>query len=383
MRTIGLMSGTSIDGIDAALVRFDGDVASLDWEVEAFRDAPYTRARRDAIHDAITNGDARALCDINVRLGEWLAEAALALCDQAGVEPGAVDVIGSHGHTIWHRPPDDGRRGATLQLGCAATIAERTGIAVVSDFRSRDVAAGGHGAPLVPFADRLLFAADGITRVLVNVGGMANLTRVPPRGSAEPLLAFDTGPGNALIDAAVDAATAGRTSFDQGGERARRGRIDEALLTGLLADPFFDLEPPRSTGREAFGAVRVKQLIERRQPRDDADWDALIATLTELTARTIEQSVRRFVLPRGADEVVLTGGGARNEHLVSRVAALLQPLPVRAGAEVGIDSDAKEAVAFAALAWAHVMRVPGNVPEVTGAAGPRVLGSLTPGGSAA
>jgi anhydro-N-acetylmuramic acid kinase len=379
MRTIGLMSGTSIDGIDAALVRFDGGVDSLRWEIEAFRDSPYRRDRRDAIRHAITGGDAQALCDINVRLGEWFAEAALELCAQAHIEPAAVTVIGSHGHTIWHRPPQAGRRGATLQLGCAATIAERTAIDVVSDFRSRDVAAGGHGAPLVPFADRLLFAADGTTRILVNAGGMANLTRVPPRGAAEPLLAFDTGPGNALVDAAVAAATAGRTTFDRDGERARRGTVDEALLAALLEDPFFALEPPRSTGREAFGEERVRQLIADRRPAAEADWDALIATLTELTARSIEQAVRRFVLPRGADELVLTGGGARNHHLVSRVTALLQPLPVRTGDAVGIAVDAKEAVAFAALAWAHVTGVPGNVPEVTGAAGPRVLGCLTPG----
>jgi anhydro-N-acetylmuramic acid kinase len=378
MRTMGLMSGTSIDGIDAALVSFEGDVRTLRWTLESFRSTPYTAERRDAIRRAIDSGNAATLCDLHADLGEWFAEAALALCAGAGVDTTEVTAIGSHGHTVWHRPPGAGRRGATLQLGCAATIAERTGIDVISDLRSRDVAAGGHGAPLVSFADRLLFAADHATRVLVNIGGMANLTRVPYRGSTEPLLAFDTGPGNGLMDVAAALATGGSATYDADGQRAARGTADEAALAGLLADPFFSQTPPRSTGRERFGRALVESVVADRQPRTERDWDDIIATFTELTARSIADSVRRFVEPRGVDEVIVTGGGASNAHLMARLATLLAPHPVTTGDAVGINADAKEAVAFAALAWAHIHGVPGNVPEVTGARGARLLGSRTP-----
>ena len=378
VRIIGLMSGTSLDGIDAALVRFDGEPATLAWELEAFRSTSYTAEQRARIQDAIESGNTGSICRLHADLGEWFAEAALALCRTADLRTSVIAAIGSHGQTVWHEPPAHGRRGATLQLGCAATIAERTGITVVSDFRTRDMAAGGHGAPLVPFADRMLFALPGRVRVLLNIGGMANLTRVPPRGSDQPLLAFDTGPGNALIDAAVERATDGRESFDRDGGRARAGRADDVLLAKLLEDTFFAQPPPRSTGREHFGRDYVDRLIAVRDPQSDTEWADLIATLTALTAQSIALAMRSFVLPHGADEVVVTGGGAGNAALMSALAAALAPLPVRDGRTAGIDPDAKEAIAFAALAWAHLMNVPGNVPEVTGSAGPRVLGSRTP-----
>jgi len=377
MRVIGLMSGTSLDGIDAAIVRFDGDVNNLAWEVEYFLTVPLDAARRQAIHDAIVDGTAATLCRLNADLGEWFAEAALLVCEKAGIAPADVDLIGSHGQTIWHEPPTRERRGATLQLGDAATIAERTGIDVVSDFRTRDVAAGGQGAPLVSWADRTLFAARH-SRVLLNLGGMANLTFVPPRGTEAPLLAFDTGPGNALINAAVEIATAGRETFDRQGERARAGKVHEPLLIELLAHPFFSEEPPKSTGRETFGKPLVEDIV-RRMPALRLDWNDLIATLTELTAATVADAVRTWVLDRGPEEVIVTGGGARNPELMRRIAERLAPLPIRNGESLGLDPDAKEAVAFAALAWAHVAGIPGNVPSATGAAGPRVLGSFTPG----
>jgi anhydro-N-acetylmuramic acid kinase len=377
------MSGTSLDGIDAALVELAGDMHAPVWSVRAFVDVPYTPAQRRAIHDAIVDGNAAALCRLHADLGEWFADAALRVCAAAGVTPEQVAVLGSHGQTVWHEPPAGGRRGATLQLGCAATIAERTGIAVVSDFRTRDVAAGGEGAPLVPWADRLLFSQPRRRRVLQNIGGMANLTWLPPRGAAEPLLAFDTGPGNALIDAAVELATDGRETFDRDGTWAGDGRIDEPLLAELLAHPFLQREPPKSTGREVFGRPFVQQLVTRIRPAGRAEWAALIATLTEVTAASIVNSIRRWVVPRGVEEVVLTGGGASNPVLVRRITQQLAPLPVSSEASaLGIDPAAKEAIEFAALAWAHLRGVPGNVPEATGAIGPRVLGSYTPGRTA-
>jgi anhydro-N-acetylmuramic acid kinase len=376
----GLMSGTSLDGIDAALVEFTGDIRRLTWSVRAFVDVGYAPAQRHAIHEAIVAGNAAALCRLHAELGEWFADAALRVCAAAGVATDQVAVLGSHGQTIWHEPPDAGRRGATLQLGCPATIAERTGIAVVSDFRTRDMAAGGEGAPLVPWVDRLLFSAPGKRRVLQNIGGMANLTWLPPRDADEPLLAFDTGPGNALIDAAVELATDGRETYDRDAVWADAGALDEALLDELLAHPFLQREPPKSTGREVFGRPFVQQLVARNRPADHAAWAALISTLTEVTVRSIVSSIQRWLVPRGVDEVVLTGGGASNPAIVRRIAQQLAPVPVRSEATaLGVDPAAKEAVAFAALAWAHLCSEPGNVPSATGAAGPRILGSYTPG----
>ena len=378
MRVIGLMSGTSMDGIDAALVRFEDGADGPQWRVEASLTLPYDAGRRGRIHAAVTRGTAESLCRLHAELGEWLAEAALAACAKAGIDPAAVDLIGSHGQTVWHEPPAGGRRGATLQLGCAATIAERTGIDVISDFRSRDVAAGGHGAPLVPWVDGLLFAVAGRSRVLVNVGGMANLTRVGPHGSGQPLVAFDTGPGNALIDAAAEAASDGADTFDRDGARAAAGRIDEAWLDDLLGHPFFAVAPPKSTGRETFGRLFLEERVRRWGVRGTR-WNDLIATLTALTARTIADAVTRWALPLGVDEVVVTGGGASNPVLLRLLAEALAPRPVIGGRSAGIDPDAKEAIAFAALAWAHAMGLAGNVPGVTGASGPRILGSRTPG----
>jgi anhydro-N-acetylmuramic acid kinase len=202
---------------------------------------------------------------------------------------------------------------------------------------------------------------------------------VPPRGSAEPVFAFDTGPANALIDAAVEIATGGRHRFDRDGRLAARGRVDEALLADLLRHPYFHAEPPKSTGREEFGRPFVERLVEALAPEGDQDWMDLVATLTELTARTVADAYARWVVPRGVDEVVLTGGGARNPVLAGRIRTLLDPLPVLDGGALDVDPDAKEAVAFAVLAWAHLRGIPANLPSATGAAGRRVLGSLTPG----
>jgi anhydro-N-acetylmuramic acid kinase len=377
---IGLMSGTSLDGIDAALVEIDGTPGGPDWQIRSFLDIPYAAAQRTAIHDGIVQGNASSLCRLNADIGEWFADAALRLLGEAGVAAGDVTVIGSHGQTIWHEPPHDGRRGSTLQLGCAATIAERTGIAVVSDFRSRDMAAGGEGAPLVPWVDRLLFSHPTRRRVLQNIGGMGNLTWLPPRGSPESVLAFDTGPGNALIDAAVELASSGASTFDRDGQWAAAGTADESLVAELLAHPFLEREPPKSTGREVFGRPFVQQLAERVAPQNRADWAALICTLTELTARSIATAIRRWVLPRGVDEVVITGGGAFNTQLVERIRRQLPDVEIQAGAHtLGIDPAAKEALAFAALAWAYMQGATGNIPEATGASGARVLGSFTPG----
>lgn len=383
MLIVGLMSGTSLDGVDAALVELRGNTPeALEWRVVHGATRPYDGEQREAIHDAIAQGDARALCRLDAQLGEWLAAAAVQVCDEAGVALTDIAVIGSHGQTIWHEPPENGHRGSTLQLGDAATIAERTGCAVVSNFRVRDVAAGGHGAPLVPWVDRVLFAVPDRARALQNIGGIGNVTRVPARGTDEEVLAFDTGPGNALIDAAVELATSGRLTFDRDGAFAARGIVDERLLGELLAHPYFAVRPPKSTGREAFGRPFVARLVQAVEPEGDADWCDLVATLTELTARSIAEAYQRWLIPLGLSEVVVTGGGAHNQTLIARLIALLDPLPVRDGGALGVEPGLKEAVAFAVLAWAHLHHQPGNIPAATGAQGPRVLGSYTPGAAA-
>ncbi|CAN5777111.1 anhydro-N-acetylmuramic acid kinase AnmK [soil metagenome] len=380
MLIAGLMSGTSLDGVDAALVEVEGDTPeTLRWELAGFRSVPFTEQQRAMIHGAILAGTADALCTLNAELGEWLAAAVLCVCEESGVELERLDAVGSHGQTVWHRPPDDNGRGSTLQLGDPATIAERTGVPVIADFRSRDMAAGGHGAPIVPWVDQVLFRLPDAARAMQNIGGIGNVTWVPPLGSEQSAFAFDTGPGNALIDAAVELATSGRMVFDRGGQLAARGELDEALVTELLAHPFFLLEPPKSTGRETFGRPFVERVIGIIQPEGDQDWLDLIATLTELSARSVADAYRRWIVPRGIAEVVVTGGGALNPTLMGRIAALLDPLPVRDGTSVGIDPEAKEAVAFAILAWAHLCGIPANVPAATGAQGPRILGSYTPG----
>jgi len=340
------------------------------------------------LHAALESGGPRELTRLHLLLGEWFAAAARELLEKAGVPPAQVAAVGSHGQTVWHDPPSEGERGGSLQLGCPATLAERTGIGVVSDFRSRDLASGGHGAPLVPWADRVFFSSPEGPRTLQNLGGMGNVTWLPKAGDPSPILAFDTGPGVALLDAAAAMATGGEWSCDRDGRLARRGEPSEALLERLLSHPFFQLEPPRSTGREIFGREMVREaagwLGEERDgdlapgSRDEG-WPDLLATLVALTARSVGEAYRRWVIPRGVDEVYLMGGGARNPVLFEAVRRELAPLPVRPGEELGMDPDAREAAAFALLAWAHIRGIPANVPQATGSVGPRVLGSWTPG----
>ncbi|MGH7449543.1 MAG: anhydro-N-acetylmuramic acid kinase, partial [Longimicrobiales bacterium] len=235
-------------------------------------------------------------------------------------------------------------------------------------------------APLVPWVDWLLFSHPTRRRVLQNIGGMGNLTWLPPRGSVEPVLAFDTGPGNALIDAAVELASSGQSTFDRDGRWAAEGAPDQALLEELLAHPFLQRDPPKSTGREVFGRPFVQQLAERVAPQNRQEWAALICTLTEFSAHSIARAIERWALPRGVDEVVITGGGALNAELVARIRRQLSGVEVTAdNGALGIDPAAKEALAFAVLAWAHTQGHPGNVPEATGASGARVLGCYTPG----
>jgi anhydro-N-acetylmuramic acid kinase len=369
---VGLMSGTSLDGVSAAAVRFQPAAdGRLEAHLLSFVNTHYTPPQRDQIARALGAGTAADYCRLAFDLGEWLADAAVAVIASAGIARDEIRAIGSHGQTLWHEPPH-----ATWQIGEAAVIAERTGVDVVSDFRVRDVAARGQGAPLVPIADAMLFAGDA-WRVLQNIGGMGNVTVVPPHGTLEGVRAFDTGPGVAVIDAVVRSFQPWMTC-DEDGRLAAAGTPVGGAVTELLSDPYFASPPPKSTGRELFDDRYVTRLIERcREISPACSTEDIVATATALTARSIADAYRRF-LPEPVSEVVLSGGGANNLTLVAMLRRELAPLHIRMFEELYFVGDAKEAVAFALLAHLHLERVPANVPRATGALGPRVLGKLTP-----
>lgn len=362
---IGLMSGTSLDGMDAALVRFTGPTHA---DLVAFVTRPYTEAERSGIRAALQGGPPRDFARLHVSLAEWACQAVQLALDAAPARASDLAFIAFHGQTIWHEPPS-----VSWQLGEPAVLAERFGVPVVSNFRSRDVAAGGQGAPLVPLADVLLFGAPDDPRVLLNLGGMANLTYVARRAHEAGALAFDTGPGVAVMDAVTRLVQPDLT-FDRDGRLAAAGRANEAVLGELLADPFFATAPPRSTGREHFGDEYARAL-HRRVPGPDG-----VATAVELTARSIARALADWVPP--APEIVASGGGVHHPGLMAALERQLRAngrtARLRKFDELFFSGDAKEAVAFALLGYLTLHGQPGNLVAATGAAGPRVLGTVAP-----
>jgi len=369
-RVVGLMSGTSLDGIDAALVDIEGFGPAARIALVDFRTTPYTPEQREHIH-ALFSGNAAELCQGNFLLGGWFADAARAIAGS-----GALHLVGSHGQTVWHHPPSAvaarGGVASTLQLGEPAVIAARTGVVTVGDFRVADVAHGGEGAPLLPFADWLLFRAPGRVRALQNIGGIANVALVSDDRDAT--LAFDNGPGNVMIDALMPAASDGAETVDRDGAFSARGRVQDDLLAALMKDDYLAQPPPKSTGRERYG--KPAALAWAAQHADRAPLD-LLATAVAFTAHAIADSYRRFLVPRGAiDEVLVSGGGAHNATLMAELARLLSPIPVRAFAAHGIDADAKEAVAFALFAVQTIHADVASLPSVTGAERASILGKI-------
>jgi anhydro-N-acetylmuramic acid kinase len=367
---VGLMSGTSADGADAALCEIAGSGDDLRARVLAHVTIPFARSLRERLY-ALAEADAAEVCELDVLIGEAFAQAAHEVCRAAGVLIGAVHLVASHGQTAAHRPRSAGQIGGTMQIAEAAVIAERTGRPVISDFRVRDMAAGGEGAPLVPLVDHLLFRAPGRRRAIQNIGGIANVTLVG--GGLDEVIAFDNGPGNMALDAVARAASRGVEAFDVDGRRAARGQIDAALLAELNRHPYLDRPPPKSTGRELFGKSFVYPLLDAW---DGRPLDDLLATLTRFTAEAIARSYREH-LPVFPDEIYLCGGGASNPTLRAHLTALCTPALVSDTAAFGVHPDAKEALAFAVLANETLFGHPGNVPAATGAAGPRVLGKIT------
>ena len=368
---VGIMSGTSLDGVSTALVRIGGDPEHPEVTLVAFRQESYSSAERGAIIQAIARGGARDLALLHVALGERFAGAVLQLLVEAKVTPRELTFVASHGQTIWHEPAR-----ATLQLGDPAVIAERVGVQVVSDFRSRDVAAGGQGAPLVPMADVMLFGHPERGRLLLNLGGMANITWVPRRGVVAGAMAFDTGPGVAVIDA-VTRRVDRDAPYDVDGERARRGRALPRVLDELLADPYFGEAPPKSTGREHFGIEFADRLIALVRQRAGSDNDC-VATATALTVESIARAIERWAACPPEAELVVSGGGARNPALLEHLAARVRPRPIVPFDTLFFDGDAKEALAFAFLGYLTLASRPGNVPAATGARAGRILGHVTP-----
>jgi anhydro-N-acetylmuramic acid kinase len=382
---IGLMSGTSADGVDAALVRIDGSARSTRIRLQAFHTLPFPAGMREAILAASDPriGTVDLLCRLNVAVGEVFAEAALEVARQAGISIGAVDLIGSHGQTVQHLPEPWPLGGypirATLQLGEPCVIAERTGVMTVADFRPRDMVAGGEGAPLAPYVHYILFGDAHRTRIIHNIGGISNVTILPAGGELADVLAFDTGPGNMPIDGAISRLTGGREIFDKDGARARGGRVHQPLVEELLAHPFLQRPPPKSTGREAFGSPFLDQVLVRGAELG-VTGDDLLATLTAFTAATMADAYRRFILPRHPQvESVLCGGGSHNPTLTAWLSRELPDVEWHTCDDFGGSADALEAVIFAVLAHETVCGHPANVPTATGAKRAVLLGKVVPG----
>jgi anhydro-N-acetylmuramic acid kinase len=381
VKVVGLMSGTSADAVDAALVEWPESPDVRPFDLLAAREDPLPDALRARIHrlaaGRVPGPDVlREALALDVELGELFAASARAVAEDAGVPLASVDAVASHGQTVAHHPEVHG----TLQLGDPSVIAERTGCTTVADFRARDLAAGGEGAPLAPFFHWAALGDPEEGRLVLNLGGIANVTWLPPGGRAAEVLAFDVGPANALLDGVVSVATEGRERMDAGGARARRGRVDPGLLGRLLEDDYLLRPPPKSTGRERYGTAEAEALAHswREAGRGLED---LLATLTAFTAEAVALAWRDHLAPLGGPlgRVLVGGGGARNPILVEALRAAFRDVVVDPFDAAGVPSDAAEAMAFSLLGRNALLGLPNHLPRCTGAAGPRVLGEIVPG----
>lgn len=378
---IGLMSGTSADGMDAVLTRIEGHGTSTRVKQLAFCFTPYSEEVRAEILRLAGGGAACAadFCRINFLMGQLACEASEALCRHAGVDKKEIDLIGSHGQTLWHIPQEEtylGRRQrSTLQLGEDALLAERFGCPVVGDFRVRDMAAGGLGAPLVPYTEYLLYRSETECVALQNIGGIGNVTIMPAACALENVMAFDTGPGNMVIDAIIARMTGGKQRYDDGGAAAARGRVNAALLSHMMEDDYLRLPPPKTTGREYYGPAYVDALLRYADAQGVAMPDVL-ATATRFTAETIAYGLKRFA-PARPSRLIVGGGGCLNKTLMAHLSDALPDCRVMTNEDLGLDSNAKEAVAFAILANEAIFATPNNAPSATGANHPVVMGKIS------
>ncbi len=376
------MSGTSADGVDAALVEWPEGEAPRPFALLAFHESPYPAQLQERIHRlaagrAEPGAALRELAALDVELGERFAEAAREVALLASCPLDAVHAIASHGQTVAHHP----ELRATLQIGDPSLIAERTGCTTVADFRPRDVAAGGEGAPLAPFFHFAAFAEPSEGRAILNLGGIANLSWIPRAAAAEDVVAFDVGPANALVDGVVRIQTGGRERMDRDGARARSGRVDAGLLERLLDDDFLRRAPPKSTGRERYGAAEAEALAaEWREAGREAD--DLVATLVAFSVEAVRRACEEHLGARGVLERLLVGGGgARNPALLEGLAVALQGVPVEPFDAVGVPAQAAEAMAFALMGRNALLGLPNHLPRCTGARRAAVLGEIVPGRS--
>jgi anhydro-N-acetylmuramic acid kinase len=383
MLVLGMMSGTSADGIDVALARISGAPPNLQAKLLGHTSAKFPAALRKEILRVAEQGPITAgeLSQLNFRLGKVFADAALSACRRFRMSPTKIALIGSHGQTIFHQgrmiPLFGAPTASTLQIGEPSLIAAGTGITTVADFRPADIALGGQGAPLVPYADYLLYGHAKLGRVSLNLGGIANVTVLPRAAKPHQVLAFDTGPANMLIDALVSHYTRGRRRFDANAQLASQGRSIPALLNELLRDPYLKLAPPKSTGREYYGHAYLQKVLalarrHRAKPND------VIRAATIFTALSVVDALNRFVLPKTKiHQLIVSGGGARNPLILTQLSAALPGIEVLPSARLGIPEDAKEAFAFALLAYESFHQRPANLPSATGARGPAILGKIS------
>ena len=375
MIVIGLMSGTSADGIDAAVVQISGAPPTLKWKLVKHVHMNYAPELQSEILACCSpkTGTVDRICALNFAIGETFANAAIQSAQAAGLAMNQIELIGSHGQTIWHIP-----EGSTLQVGEPAVIAERTGVTTVSNLRTRDMAAGGQGAPLVPYLDVLVLTHPTQVRAAQNIGGIGNVTFLPPASATNATaFAFDTGPGNMLIDDATRRATNGTQTYDRDGILGARGKIDAILLAELMTHSFLKMKPPKTTGREVYGAHFGGEAWARAKARNVRDED-IVTTMTAFTAESIMQAYRDF-LPQMPDEIVVSGGGALNPTLMHMMRERLAPARIITSDEAGLPSEAKEAIAFAIMAYEAIHHRPGNLPAATGAKRAVILGNITPG----
>lgn len=380
---IGLMSGTSLDGIDAALTRITGSGTNTKADLLAFTTTPFSKTLRDKLLATVLGkeGGSYNLCQLNAFMGKMLAQACVEVCAAAGVSPKDIDFVGSHGITVYHQPqavPFAGEmvRG-TLQIGEAAEIAEVLGCIVVADFRVRDFAAGGQGAPLVPYTEYLLYQEEGKCIALQNIGGIGNITILPPNGKLDDVVAFDTGPGNMLIDSAIARVTGGEKTYDESGNFAKNGKVNEMLVAYLmeLDKDYLNQKPPKSTGREYYNDSYVNKIFEKQGQLNISDED-MVATVTNHTAACIAFGIEKFAVTR-PEKLIIGGGGSYNKTLVQMVQRALGDVKVITQEEVGLSSEAKEAVAFAVLANEAIKGNTNNAPSATGAKHPVIMGKIS------
>ncbi|HEY4716025.1 MAG TPA: anhydro-N-acetylmuramic acid kinase [bacterium] len=372
MFVIGLISGTSADGVDAALVKINGAGEKITIKEIAFRTYSFSRDLQDEIFRiSHGKGNAGEISMLNFKLGEIFAQAALRIADKAGIPIRKVSLIGSHGQTVSHIP---GR--ASFQIGEPAVISKRTGVVTIADFRPADIAAGGEGAPLSCLLHYHLFRKKGESTLVLNIGGISNFTLVPSSGGTSDILAFDTGPGNMLIDGLVRDVTGGKKKYDHHGRIGKKGRINQKLLGRLMQNRFILKPPPKSTGREAFGKVLIEGLKEI-QKKEKIVFKDLVATVTAFTSESVYYNYMKYIKNFNPSKLVVTGGGVKNRLLMDLMKKRFYPLPVKTFEDYSLNSDSAEALAFSLLAYLTYNGLPGNIPSATGAEMPAVLGKIS------